>query len=485
MREPSLDLRPIFLIVGLLLPPLALAMLLPAAVDALAGSSDWRAFLAASAITLFFGQAIMLSNRTGSTRLSTRQTFLVTGLAWVAVALAAALPFMLSSLHLTPTDAVFEAVSGVTTTGATVIHDLAKAPPGILLWRGILQWLGGFGMIVMALTVLPTLKIGGMQIFRLESSEASDKVMPRAARVTSGVSLIYFALTALLAVVLWLEGMTGFDALIHAMTTISTGGFSTSDYSLMLIATPTMQVTVMIGMVAGGLPFLAYLQLLHGQTWAVKRDPQLRWYGSLLLLGGGAVSLWLWVSYAQEPGTALLHGFFTATSMMTGTGFVVVDYNQWAGLPLAIQFFLMFVGGCAGSTAAGIKVFRFQILLANARVQIQRLLSPHAVLIPDYNRKPIPDHVAESVMGFLFVYALAFAVVAMALGMLGLDLITALSAAASAIGNIGPGIGQLGPLATHAALSAPAKWLLSAAMLFGRLEMFIILVIFTRAFWRG
>lgn len=485
MREPSLDLRPILLIVGLLLTTLALAMLLPAVVDALAGSRDWRAFLAGSGVTLFLGQAIMLSNRTGSTRLTSRQTFLVTVLAWTAVAAAAALPFMLSSLHMTPTDAVFEAVSGVTTTGATVIHDLAKAPPGILLWRGILQWLGGIGMIVMALTVLPNLKIGGMQIFRLEGGEASEKVMPRAARVTSAVTLIYLGLTGLLAVALWLEGMTGFDALIHAMTTISTGGFSTSDYSLMLITTPLMQVTIMVGMIAGGMPFLAYLQLLHGRTWAVKRDQQLRWYASLLLLGGGALALWLWMSYVQDPGDALLFGFFSATSILTGTGFVVVDYNQWAGLPLAILFFLMFVGGCAGSTAAGIKVFRFKILLANARVQILRLLSPHAVLIPDYNRKSIPDHVAESVMGFLFVYTLSFAVLAMALGMLGLDFVTALSAAASAIGNIGPGIGQVGPLATHAALSDTAKWLLSAAMIFGRLEMFVILVIFTPAFWRG
>lgn len=485
MREPSLDLRPIFQIVGLLLSTLALAMLLPATVDALAGHPDWRGLLAASAITLFLGLLVMLSNRTGSTRLSPRQTFLVTTLGWVTVAAAAAMPFMLSSLHLSVTDAMFEAISGITTTGATTIHDLAKAPPGLLLWRGILQWLGGIGMIVMALTVLPALKIGGMQIFRLESGEASDKVMPRAARVTSAVTMIYLGLTALLAVALWLEGMTGFDALIHAMTSISTGGFSTSDYSLMLITTPWMQLTIMLGMIAGGLPFLAYLQLLHGQTWALRRDPQLRWYGTLLLVGGGAVSLWLWVSYAQEPGDALRYGFFTATSIMTGTGFVVVDYNQWAGLPLAIQFFLMFIGGCAGSTAGGIKVFRFQILLANAWVQIQRLLSPNAVLIPNYNRKPIPDHVAESVMGFLFVYTLTFTILAMALAMLGLDFITALSAAASAIGNIGPGIGQIGPLTTHAGLSDPIKWLLSAGMLLGRMEMFVVLVVFTPAFWRG
>jgi trk system potassium uptake protein TrkH len=485
MREPSLDVRPVLLIVGLLLTTLALAMLLPAAIDALAGSPDWRGFLAASIVTLFLGQSVMLSNRTGTTRLSPRQTFLVTVLGWASVAATASLPFMLSPLDLSPTDAVFEAVSGITTTGATVIHDLAKAPPGILLWRGILQWLGGIGMIVMALTVLPTLKIGGMQIFRLESGEGSDKVMPRAARITSAVGLVYLGLTALLGAALWLEGMTGFDALIHAMTTISTGGFSTSDYSLMLISTPLMQLTITLGMAAGGVPFLAYLQLLHGQSFAVRRDPQLRWYAALLLIGGGAVSLWLWVSYAQDPADALRYGFFTATSIMTGTGFVVVDYNQWAGLPLAIQFFLMFVGGCAGSTAAGIKVFRFQILLANARVQIQRLLSPHAVLIPDYNRKPIPDHVAESVMGFLFVYTLAFATLAMALAMLGLDFITALSAAASAIGNIGPGIGQIGPLSTHAGLSDPIKWLLCGGMLFGRLEMFAVLVIFTPAFWRA
>lgn len=485
MRDASLDLRPVFLILGLLVSALALAMLLPAAVDALAGNPDWQGFLAASAICLFFGLATMLSSRTGATRLSTRQTFLVTSLAWVVLGFAGALPLMLSDLDLTLVDALFEAVSGVTTTGATVIRDLDGAPPGVLLWRGILQWLGGLGIIVMALTVLPVLKIGGMQIFRLEASEAADKVMPRAARVTSAVSLIYLALTAVLAAALWLQGMHGFDALIHAMTTISTGGFSTSDYSLMLFTTPGMQITIMLGMIAGGLPFLAYLQLLHGQTRVLRRDQQLRWYASLLLIGGGAVSLWLWVSYSQEPAAAALYGFFTVVSIMTGTGFVVVDYNQWAGLPLAILFFLMFVGGCAGSTSAGIKVFRFQILMANARVQLLRLLSPHAVLIPGYNRKAIPDHVAESVMGFLFVYALSFAVLAMALAMLGLDYMTALSGAATAIGNIGPGIGQIGPLATYAGLSDAAKLLLSGGMLLGRLEMFVVLVLFAPAFWRG
>lgn len=485
MREPSLDLRPIALICGLLLTTLAMAMLLPAAVDGLARHDDWLAFVAGAAITLFVGLATMLASRTGSIRLSTRQTFLVTALAWIVVPAAAALPFLLSDLALSPVDAYFEAVSGVTTTGATVIRDLDTAPPGILLWRGILQWLGGIGIIVMALTVLPALKIGGMQIFRLEGGETSDKVMPRAARVTSSVTVIYLALTAVLAVLLWLQGMSGFDALVHAMTTISTGGFGTSDYSLMLFTTPAMQITIMLGMIAGGLPFLVYLQLLHGQSWAVRRDPQLRWYASLLLLGGGAIALWLWVSYGQEPAAALLYGFFTAVSIMTGTGFVVVDYNQWAGLPLAILFFLMFVGGCAGSTAAGIKVFRFQILLANARVQVKRLLSPHVVVIPDYNRKVIPDHIAESVMGFLFVYALGFALLAMGLAMLELDFVTAISGAASAIGNVGPALGQFSPLTTYAAQSDAVKWLLIAGMLLGRLEIFVVLVVLTPAFWRA
>lgn len=484
MREPSLDLRPIFVVVGLVLTTLALAMLLPAALDAMLGHADWLVFAAAAAVSLFAGLATLLTSRTGQLRLSLRQSFLLTAVAWAATAGIGALPFAFSELDLSATDALFEAMAGITTTGATVIRDLDAAPPGILLWRAILQWLGGIGTLIMAVAVLPVLKIGGMQMFRLEGAESADKTMPRAARVASAIILLYLALTAVLAVALRLEGMTGFEALAHAMATISTGGHSTSAGSIGAFGNSWITATVFVGMVVGGMPFPLVLQALRGNH-RLLRDPQLRWYLAFLTAGGATVSLWLLITRDAGPAHALLDGFFTVASVMTGTGFFVADHGAWGGLPAAILFFLMFVGGCAGSTASGIKLFRLHILLAVAKAQAARLLSPNAVAIPYYSRRAIPDAVAESVMGFLFIYAFTFACLAILLAMLGLDLVTATSSAASALANAGPGLGSVvGPGGSYAVLPDPAKWLLCAGMLLGRLELFIVVVLFAPAFWR-
>ncbi len=486
MREPTLDLRPIFLVIGLLLSTLALAMLLPAMVDLTARNPDWQVFAAAAAVSLFVGLATLLASRTGPMRLSLRQSFLLTALAWVGAAAVGSLPFAFSTLDLSATDAFFEAMSGITTTGATIIADLETAPPGILLWRAILQWLGGIGAIAMAVAVLPALKIGGMEMFRLEGPETAERVMPRAAGVVSAIIFVYLGVTVALALLLRLQGMTFIEAVVHAMSTISTGGYSTTNASLAAFDSVTIQLTVLVGMVVGGMPFVLLLALFRGGFQTVRRDAQLRWYLGFIVASGAAISAWLWLSRGLGAPAALHHGFFTAASVMTGTGFHTVDYGNWSGLPMAILFFLMFVGGCAGSTSAGIKVFRLQVLLANARVQAVRLLSPNTVAIPYYNRRPVPEAVADSVMGFLFVYALAFAVLAMLLGLLGLDFVTALSSAAAALGNVGPGFGDIvGPGNAYAELPDLAKWLLAAGMLLGRLEMFIVLVLFAPTFWRS
>lgn len=480
-----LDFRPVFLVIGLLLTTLAPAMMLPAWLDAVDGDSNWTVFAAASAVTLFVGLATVLSSRTGGLRPNVRQAFLLTTLGWVAVAAFAALPFAFSDLEMSATDAFFEALSGITTTGSTVIVDLDKAPRGILLWRAILQWLGGIGIIIMAVAVLPALKIGGMQIFRVEGPEQAERVMPRAAQFISAITIIYIALTAGLALALWLAGMSGFDAVTHAMTTISTGGFSNWRGSVGHLDSVAIELIILVGMVLGGMPFLLFVQAFRGRLRVVLRDGQLRWYLAILAVAALVVTLWLWSGRGLSLGQSIRYGAFTVASVMTGTGFHTIDFTDWAGLPLTILFFLTFVGGCAGSTTAGLKVFRLQILLANARVQAARLLGPHAVLIPYYNRKPITDDVADSVTGFLLVYALTFAVLAMALAMLGLDFTTAISGAASAIANVGHGQGaSIGPTGTFAGLPDAAKWLLAGGMLLGRLEMFMVLVLFVPSFWR-
>jgi len=481
-----IDFRPILNIVGWILCLLAASMLVPAAVDSLVGNGQWPSFIASSGITVVAGLGLVLGTHSDTRKpLTIRQAYLAAGLAWLVPSLFAALPFSLGSSALSGIDAFFEATSGLTTTGSTVITNLDHMPAGLLLWRGLLQWLGGVGIVVMAIAVLPVLNVGGMQMFRVEVLSARDRAAPRTARIGSTLIATYVGLTAVMALTLWLAGMNRLDAVVHAMSTIATGGFSNHDASMAYFDSATMDLIVFCGMVLGGMPFMLFFILAQGDWRRVTADQQLRWYLGLMLLSGGAITLWLMDVHGYGLWTALRHGMFTVASVMTGTGLTTIDYDGWAGMPLAILFLLTFVGGCAGSTAAGIKVFRFQLLFANAVVQIRQLLRPHAVMVPTFNTKPIPKDVLTSVMGFIFVYALSFAVLSMLLALLGLDFVTALSAAASSLSNVGPGLGDIiGPGGTFAELPDLAKILLAGGMLFGRLEMVILLVIFVPSFWK-
>jgi trk system potassium uptake protein TrkH len=478
------DLRPVLFLIGNVLCLLALAMLIPAAFDWRAGHAEWQAFVVSAGVTATCGLALVLGMRSGWRHLAIRQAYLTTALCWVVPCLFAALPFLWGAPDLGLVDALFEATSGVTGTASTVLTGLERLPPGLLLWRGLLQWLGGIGMIVMAVAVLPMLNIGGMQMFRIEVISAQDRATPRAARIGSTIVGVYVVLTVVLYLALWAAGMGRFDALVHAMTSISTGGFGTHDTSLAPFDQAGIDFILCVGMLLGGLPFLHFFYLAQGDWRRVARNQQVHWYLGLMLLGGLAITLWLINSRGFGVATAVRHGFFTVVSVMTGTGLTSIDYSGWAGMPVAILFLLTFVGGCAGSTAAGIKVFRFQFLFANAIMQVRQLLRPHAVLVPSFNGKPIAREVLGSVMGFLFVYALSFAVLAMLLALLGLDLMTSLSAAASAISNVGLGLGEvIGPGGSYAVLPDLGKLLLAAGMLLGRLEMFVLLVLVLPGFW--
>ncbi|RDD61739.1 TrkH family potassium uptake protein [Ferruginivarius sediminum] len=481
-----IDLRPVLFVIGVLLSVLAVAMIVPALVDIVLGHIDWQVFLASAAVTLFVGVSLILSTRTGWGGFNLRQAFLMTTFAWATIALFGALPFAFSELQLDFTDAFFEAMSGVTTTGATVIVGLDNAPPGILLWRAALQWLGGIGIIVMAISILPILQVGGMQLFRVEAFEA-DKVLPRAAQVAAGITGIYVALTTLGAIVYWMLGMTGFDAISHAMTSIATGGYSTHDASFgFWHETPAIHWATSVVMVAGSVPFVLYLRAVRGDILSLLRDSQVQWMLSILAGATLIVAAYLVAREVLTPEAALRHGTFNVISVMTGTGYASTDFGAWGGFAVVLMLILMFIGGCAGSTTCGIKIFRFQIVYAEARVQLRRLMQPNGVFIPYYNHRPIPDKVAQAVMGFFFVYTLSWAVLALGLGLMGLDFITAISGAATAISNVGPGLGPvIGPSGTFTSLPAEAKWLLSFGMLLGRLELFTVLVMFSPAFWRG
>lgn len=480
------DYRAVFLVNGLLLLILGFAMLVPALLDARVDHPDWQVFLAAAFLTGFVGAGLSITCWGSGGELHLREAFVLTTSIWVVTPTFAALPFAFSDLNLSYTDAFFEAMSGITTTGSTVISGLEDAPPGILIWRALLQWMGGIGIIVTAVAILPLLQVGGMQLFRMESSDASEKVLPRTAQIAGTISIIYLALSVFCALVYWAAGMPPFDAAAHAMTTIATGGFSTSDASIGIYDSALIDYTATAFMIIGSLPFLLYFQVIRGRPLALWRDSQVRWFFAILFTAIVGMTLWQVGGNGVAIGEAVRLTTFNVTSILTGTGYTTDDYGQWGGFAVVTFFFVMFVGGCAGSTSCGIKIFRFQVLYAAARTQMGRLLQPHGVFVANFNRRPIPDSVMDSVMSFFFLFALSFAVLAVALSLMGLDFLTAVSGAGTAIANVGPGLGNvIGPSGTFAPLPDMAKWLLAAGMLLGRLELLTVMVLFTRTFWRG
>jgi trk system potassium uptake protein TrkH len=481
-----IDLRPILMTIGVLLIVLAAGMLIPSVVDLIEGNPDWQVFATSAAITAFAGSCLGLTNRGARSRLSIQQAFLMTSLVWVVLTFFGAVPFIFSALHLSFTDAYFESMSGITTTGSTVITDLDHLAPGLLLWRAILQWLGGLGIIVVAMSFLPMLRIGGMQMFKVEAFETEGKMLATAAALSARISIVMVTFTMLLILSLWACGMTVLEATVHAMTTIATGGYSTSDASVGHFDSPAIDGIITVGMVAGGIPFVFYVKLLHGNARTLVRDTQVRWYLLILIVVTLAIAAWLWSHGDFSAGSALRYASFNVVSIMTGTGYASADYELWGTFPAGVFFFLMFVGGCYGSTACGIKIFRFQILFSATVAHIRRLVQPHGIFTPKFNHNPITDDVINSVLGYFMIFGATFVAITVGLTLLGLDLVTATSGAGTALSNVGPGLGPIiGPAGNFQSLPDTAKWLLVVGMLIGRLEVFTIFVLFNPGFWRG
>lgn len=480
-----MDIRPVLYVNGVLLSILSLSMVFPMLADFYFGYDDWKVFLLCIVITAFFGGALILSTSGQVFDISTRQAFLLTNSVWMILPTFGALPFWFSSLGMSFTDSFFEAMSGITTTGSTVIVGLDYAPAGILFWRAILQWLGGIGIIVMAMSVLPFLKVGGMQIFITELSE-NEKALPRTAQLASSIAFVYIALTAICALCYMMVGLQIFDAIAHSMTTIATGGFSTFDSSFAHYDTYAPKFVATIFMITGGIPFLLYIKAVRGDIKPLFTDSQVRWFFSILAISIFTMTTYLMMNRDMHLIESLQKSSFNIVSIMTGTGYSLGDYNAWGGFAVSLFFFLMVVGACAGSTSCGIKLFRFQVLYSVTKVQISKLLHPNGVFLPHYNGKPMPKDVPSSVMGFFFIYALGFSFLAIALSFVGLDFITAMSGAATSISNVGPGLGPvIGPAGTFQTLPDSAKWILAAGMLLGRLELFTILVMFSPHFWKS
>ena len=479
-------LRPIFHIIGLLLSVVATVMTLPALLDWADGDEDWRAFAVSAGVTLFVGVALSLACQpNGRVELSVRQTFVLTALAWVFVCAFGALPFMVGKLQLGYSKAFFEAMSGLTTTGGTVITGLDHAPRGLLLWRSLLVMLGGAGIVVMAVAVLPFLRIGGMQLFRTESSDRSDKLLPRVSQMAGAIVLVYFGLVLACFGLLWATGLSFFDALCHSLATVATGGFGNYDTSIGHFRNPLAEIVITIFMLLGGMTLALFIRFARRDFRPLWQDSQLHWYFGIFAGFTAAIALWQVAINDADPVHAVRATAFSVASIMTTTGFSTDDYTLWGSFPIACFFFLTFLGGMTGSTSGGIKIFRLQVFLSVAKVQIDRLMQPHRVILPLFNGKAVAEPIVFSVLAFLTLYGISFGLIAMGLALFGLDLVTALSGSASALANVGPGLGEvIGPAGNFSSIPDGALWILSFGMLLGRLELLTVFVLFTPAFWR-
>ena len=478
--------KTVFFLVGILLIVLGTAMLAPYSLQLILKEGS-HSFISASIVTIFIGSLFVLGNLEKEFKLNLRQTFLFSSLAWFMIAVFGSLPFLLSAQEFSFSESFFESMSGITTTGATIISNLDESPKSILLWRAIMQWLGGIGIVVMAITILPLLQVGGMQLFKMEGPDSTEKILPRTIEVAATIISIYIILTFLCGFFYWIFGMSIFDSVSHAMTTIATGGFSTHNESIGFFKNSNIEIVASIFIILGSIPFISYLKFAQGNKKVFFQDVQIKGLIYILLISISVMFLYL---IFTNNGSSLFDKIrissFNVISILSGTGYVTDDFGLWGKFSLIFFLFLMFVGGCAGSTACGIKIFRLQMLLIFLKNQIKRLISPNSVIITKYNNQKISDNFINSVIIFIFTFLFIFLIIAMLLSISGLDFITSISGAASSISNVGPGLGDIiGPNGNYKDIPDISKWILSFGMLLGRLELFAVLVLFFPSFWRN
>ncbi len=478
--------RTVFFLIGILLIVLGASMLAPYSLQIIFKENS-HSFISASFVTIFIGVLFVLANLEREFKLNLRQTFLFSSLAWVMVAIFGSLPFLLSTQSFSLSEAFFESMSGITTTGATIISDLDNSPKSILLWRAIMQWLGGIGIVVMAITILPLLKVGGMQLFKMEGPDSTEKILPRTIEVATIIISTYIILTFLCGFFYWTFGMTIFDSISHAMTTIATGGFSTHNDSIGYFNSSNIEIVASVFIILGSIPFISYLKFAQGNKKVFFQDVQIRGLIYLLIISIFVMFLYLlFINYESNLFDKIRISSFNVISILSGTGYVTDDFGLWGKFSLIFFLVLMFIGGCAGSTACGIKIFRLQMLLIFLKNQIKKIISPNSVIILKYNDQKISDNFINSVIIFIFTFLFIFLIIAMLLSISGLDFITSISGAASSISNVGPGLGDvIGPNGNYKDIPDISKWILSAGMLLGRLELFAVLVLFFPSFWRN
>ncbi|CAM5526787.1 Trk system potassium uptake protein OS=Stutzerimonas stutzeri OX=316 GN=CXK95_16580 PE=3 SV=1 [Stutzerimonas stutzeri] len=478
-------LRIIGFLLGIFLITLAIGMVVPMlTLLAFERTDDLQAFIWASAITGGCGVALVAPGRPANAKLRPRDMYFLTTASWLVVCCFAALPMMLSR-HISYTDAFFETMSGITTTGSTILTGLDDASPGLLMWRSMLHWLGGIGFIGMAVAILPLLRIGGMRLFQTESSDWSEKVVPRSHMAAKYILGIYSLLTLLGFGAFWLAGMTPFDAINHSMSMISTGGFSTSDNSMANWRQPAVHWVAILFMMLGSLPFTLYVATMRGNRKALFKDHQVRGFVGFLVLTWLVFGTWLWANSEHSWMDAFRIVALNVTSVVTTTGVALGDYTLWGSFSVLLFFYLTFVGGCSGSTAGGLKIFRFQVAYVLLKANLQQLIHPRAVIKQQYNGHNLDEDIVRSLITFSFFFTITVGLIALGLALIGLDWVTALTGAATAVCNVGPGLGPIiGPAGNFSPLPDAAKWLLALGMLLGRLEIITVLVVLTPAFWR-
>ena len=446
MKTASIIIQPIVSVIGIFLLWLSFAMLIPGFLDFFEGNKNWSGFFISSVFTFFIGISFILMNRGNNIKIEIKSAFMLVVLSWFSLSVFASLPFITSSQNFSVTDAFFESVSGLTTTGSTIINEIESSSRGIILWRAILQWLGGIGIIVSAISILPKLGVGGMQLFRLESSDTSEKILPKAARIAAEISVLYITLSVACIIAFIFSGLSFFDSLIHAMSTIATGGFSSKSESVGSYNNFNFEMVTTLFMILASLPFVLYLKAVRGKPKDLMIDQQVHGFFKTLILSILIVISYLFLTSDFTFLEIIRHSVFNVTSILTGTGFTSTNYNNW-GTPIILLFlFITFVGGCAGSTTCGVKIFRLQIVFSHSREMISKLISPNRVVNKRYNGEHLNAEITQSVITFLFIFILTFIILSVLLSFTGLDLLTSFSAAATSISNVGPGLGQeIGP----------------------------------------
>jgi trk system potassium uptake protein TrkH len=481
-----IDMRPVGYVIGLLTAAMGLTMVAPMLFDIFHNDPEWKTFLQSSVLTTMAGVflALACSNQLAD-GLTLKQSFILTTGVWIALPAFGAIPFMIGETELSLVDAVFESMSGMTTTGATAIEGLETHSYGILLWRGILQWLGGLGIIIVAMIFLPVMKVGGMQFFQSEGFDTSGKSLPRALDIAKGLLNIYIGLTVLCALCYGIAGMNMQESIVHAFTTIATGGYSTSDASFAAFPGAPQYVSVVF-MFLASVPFLRFLQVLSGDPKPLFKDAQVRAYFTWTLYATALIVVFRMFSHGDYSEEMFRSTLFNVVSIFSGTGYGDGDVLAWGPFAFAILFAVGMIGGCSGSTGCSIKVFRYQFMLRAISAQIQRLYSPSRVVAVRFEGRAVSDDVLSSVMLLFSCFVMTFGILVVLMGMTGLSFFAAITGAWTSIFNIGPVFGpEVGPSGAVHPFPDTAKWLMILGMLLGRLEIVSVVVLILPRFWRS